>query len=441
MTDVRGESSTSAPSPDDEPAGTAAPEAAAPAPSARGRTFEALQVREYRLLFASGLFVFLSVQAQQIVRGWLAAELTGSNRGLGGVFFGFAIPMMILTPFGGVAADRFPKRTVLLVSATLLVASALWIGLADAFGVLEYWMLIGAAAVQAAGFSIYGPSRISFTGELVGKETLANAIVLSQVSINSTRIVGPAAAGALIGVQAIGTAGTYLITAGLMVIALGLLVPLPHIVPKLDGPRQRSIEGFVEGIRYVRANRPVLLLIVTSYVVVMFAFPYLAFMPLVATELFDVGATGFGIMNAVSGCAAVVVSLRIAGLAHANLWRIQALAGTGFAIGVILFGLSPTFLLALGSLVVIGGCMSAFQAMNNTLIITESDPAFHGRVQSLLMLSFSGFGLAALPLGALADEIGLRPTMAGMGTVALTAMVVYQVVRSRMLRAGTALPA
>lgn len=439
MTDVRGASSASAPPSDEQSTGTGAPVAGDARP---GRTFEALQNRKYRLLFISGFFVFLSVQAQQIVRGWLAAELTGSNRGLGGVFFGFAIPMMILTPFGGVAADRFPKRTVLLISTTLLVASALWIGLADAFGVLEYWMLVGGAAVQAAGFSIYGPGRISFTSELVGREVLGNAIVLSQVSMNSTRVVGPAAAGALIGVQAIGTAGTYLITAGFMIAALVVLIPLPHLVPaRPDGPRQHPIAGFVEGLRYVRSNRPVMLLILVSYVVVMFGFPYLAFMPLVATDIFDVGSAGFGIMNAVSGAAAVIVSLRIAGLAGANLWRIQAIAGAGFAIGVILFGLAPTFPLALASLVVIGGCVSAFQAMNNTLVITESDPAYHGRVQSLLMLSFSGFGLAALPLGVIADEVGLRATMAGMGLVALTAMAVYQVARVRMLRAGRFTPA
>lgn len=403
-------------------------------PLERISTFHSLRYPEYRLLFISGLFIFLGVQAQQIVRGWLAAELTGSNRGLGGVFFGFAIPMLLLTPFGGVAADRFPKRTVLLVSTALLVVSALWVGLADAFGVLEYWMLVGSSAVQASGFAIFGPARISFTSELVDRRALPNAVILSQISMNSTRIIGPAAGGALIGVAWLGTAGTYLITAALTVIAFVIILPLPKQAKVDRSDRPSPIAELRAGLRYVRGNRPVLLLIVVSYAVVMFAFPYIAFLPLVATEIFDVGSAGYGIMNAVSGAAAVIVSLRIARFMGANSWRIQVIAGVVFGVGIVALGLAPSFPLALLALFVIGGGASAFQAMNNTLILTESEPEYHGRVQSLLMLSFSGFGLAALPLGAVADTVGLRPVFVGMGISAVLSVLLYQWARRRVRR-------
>ena len=415
-----------------------APVAPGTEPVERVSTFHSLQYPEYRLLFISGLFIFLGVQAQQIVRGWLAAELTGSNRGLGGVFFGFAIPMLLLTPFGGVAADRFPKRTVLLCSSVLLVASALWVGLADAFGVLEYWMLVGSSALQAAGFAIFGPARISFTSELVDRRALPNAVILSQISMNSTRIIGPAAGGALIGVAWLGTAGTYLITAALMVIALVIIIPLPKAAKVDRSDRPSPWSELRDGMRYVRGNRPVLLLIVASYAVVMFAFPYIAFLPLMATEVFDVGSAGYGIMNAASGAAAVIVSLRIAGLSGADSWRIQVLAGAVFGVGIVGLGIAPSFPLALLALFVVGGGASAFQAMNNTLILTESEPEYHGRVQSLLMLSFSGFGLAALPLGVLADGIGLRPVFVGMGVSAVASMVLYQVARRRLHRLAPA---
>jgi MFS family permease len=410
-----------------------APVAATTVPAGDG-TFQSLRYPEYRILFASGVFVFLAVQAQQIVRGWLAAELTGSNSGLGGVFFGFAIPMLVLTPFSGVAADRFPKRTVLQASGWILVISALWVGLADAFGVLEYWMLVGSAALQAAGFSLYGPARMSFTSELVDRRDLPNAVILGQISMNSTRIVGPAAGGALIGVAWLGTAGTYLITAALMVVALGLTFPLPKRLPVHKDHRPSPRQELRAGLGYVRRNRPVLLLIVVSYAVVMFTFPYVAFLPLVATEIFDVGSAGFGLMNAVSGIGAVVVSLKIASLVGANSWRIQVVAGIVFGLGVVGLGLAPSFPLALLALLVLGGGASAFQAMNNTLILTESDPAYHGRVQSLLMLSFSGFGLAALPLGAVADSVGLRPVLIGMGVASVVSVAGYQAARVRLRR-------
>ena len=411
-----------------------APVAAATEPVDRVSTFHSLRYPEYRLLFISGLFIFLGVQAQQIVRGWLAAELTGSNRGLGGVFFGFAIPMLLLTPFGGVAADRFPKRTVLLCSAVLLVLSALWVGLADAFGVLEYWMLVGSSAVQACGFAIFGPARISFTSELVDRRSLPNAVILSQISMNSTRIIGPAAGGALIGVAWLGTAGTYLITAALMVIALVIILPLPKAAKVDRSDRPSPLAELRDGMRYVRGNRPVLLLIIASYAVVMFAFPYIAFLPLMATDVFDVGSAGYGIMNAASGAAAVIVSLRIAGLSGADSWRIQVVAGVVFGVGIAGLGIAPSFPLALLALFVVGGGASAFQAMNNTLILTESEPEYHGRVQSLLMLSFSGFGLAALPLGVLADGVGLRPVFVGMGVSAVASVLLYQLARRRLPR-------
>jgi len=400
------------------------------APRKQTRTFEALQYRDYRRLFIAGLFIFLAVQAQQVVRGWLAAELTGSNKGLGGVFFGFAIPALLFSPVGGVAADRFPKRTVLVVSTSLLVGSALWIGLADAFGVLEYWMLIGAAAIQAASFATYGPARISMTSDLVGRDVLPNAIILSQISMNSTRILGPAVGGALIGVHAVGTAGTYLITAGLMFVALLYAFSLPRTPATVRPDRPGPVAELTEGIRYVRRNRPVMYLMITAYMVMMSALPYVAFLPTLATDLFDVGSVGFGAMNAVSGVAAVAVSLRIAGRTG-DPWRTQLLGGLAFGAGVILLGLAPSFWVALLTLLLVGGAASAFQAMNNTLILTESEPSYHGRVQSLLMLSFSGFGMAALPLGTLADSIGLRPVLVGMGTVAVLTMVVYQAVRTR----------
>jgi MFS family permease len=410
-----------------------------PAESVRASTFQSLQYPAYRTLFGAGLVVFLAIQAQQVVRGWLAAELTGSNSGLGGVFFGFAIPMLVLTPFAGVAADRFPKRTVLLASSWLLVVSAFWIGIADALDALEYWMLIGSAALQGAGFSLYGPARMSFTSELVDRKDLPNAVVLGQVSMNATRIVGPAAGGALIGVAWMGTAGTYLLTAVLMVVALVMTFPLPTSQPVHRDLRPSPYAELRAGLGYVRRNRPVLLLIVASYAVIMFTFPYVAFLPLVATEIYDVGSTGFGLMNAVSGAGAVAVSLRIASLASgARSWRIQIIAGACFGLGVIALGLSPSFPVALLALLVAGGSASAFQAMNNTLILTESDPAYHGRVQSLLMLSFSGFGLAALPLGAVADAIGLRPVLVAMGLASIVSMAGYQLLRVRLRRSEAA---
>ena len=141
--------------------------------SRRAATFASLQDPTYRTLWWGGLVSFLAVQMEFISRGWLAYELTGSNSGLGAVFLGFGVPMLILTPWGGVVADRLPKRKVLIACQLTLGLSSAGIFLAVALDVIAYWMLIAGAVLQGAGFSFLGPARMAFTGDLVGPERLA----------------------------------------------------------------------------------------------------------------------------------------------------------------------------------------------------------------------------------------------------------------------------
>lgn len=401
-------------------------------PPRRTSTFASLANPTYRLLFISGAVSFLSVQAQFVARGWLANDLTGTNTGLGGVYMAFGVPMLLATPFGGVLADRWSKRNILLGTQVALGASALWIGLGVQFGFVAYWMLLVASAVQAVSFSFLAPARMAMTSELVGRELLTNAIVLGQMSMNSTRVVGPALAGVGIGIAWFGLAGVYFSAAVISVIGFVLVLPLPSSRRERPAVQRSPAREFVDGLRYVRGEREVALLLLTSFVVVMVAFPYVAFLPRVATELFDVGAAGYGVMSASAAVGAVITALFVARrTSNADTWRVQTVSGLGFGVGMLLIAVSPTYLAVLGAIFVVGSAASAFQSMNNSLVLGLSDFEFHGRVQSLMMLSFSGFGMAALPLGVLADAIGLRPTFVVMGVIAVAAMIVYLVVRPR----------
>jgi MFS family permease len=392
--------------------------------------FASLTNPTYRLLFWSGAIAFLSVQAQFVARGWLANDLTGTNTGLGAVYMAFGVPMLLATPFGGVVADRFPKRTILIVTQAAFGVSALWIGLGVQFGFVQYWMLLVVSVIQALGFSFLAPARMAMTSELVGRDLLTNAIVLGQMSLNATRIFGPALAGVGISIVWFGLAGVYFAATLISAVAILMLLPLPAGIAVRQGPPLSPAKQFTEGLRYVRDNREVKLLIMTSFVVVMVAFPYVAFMPRVATEMFDVGATGYGLLSAVSAIGAVLISFYAArNSSRESSWRLQTIAGFVFGIGVVLLAGAPVFFLALVAVFVIGAGSSAFQSMNNSLVLGLTDPGFHGRLQSLMMLSFSGFGMAALPLGMLADRIGLRSTFVLMGAVTVAMMVGYLAIR------------
>lgn len=401
----------------------------------RTSTFAALAVRDYRYLWYGGLFSFLAVQMQVIARGALAWDLTHSNSALGFVMFGFGLPMLLLTPMAGVAADRMSKRTVILLSQWLLAASALLVALALVFNVMAFWMLVASSVAQAASFAFLGPSRMAFTGELVGRKLLSNAVILQQMSMNGTRVFGPAAAGMLIGVAWFGYSGVYFSSAVLTLIASGFTFSLPEGHPPPNKEVRKPMQDFADGLRYVKANPNLMLLLIVSLAVIVSAFPYISFLPTLAKDIYDRGDSGYGLMSGATAIGAVVASLFIASRSGSpNAWRLQAFAGLMFGLGLVVLAIAPTFGLTLVVLVVVGGSTSAFQAMNNTMVLMASERSYHGRMQSLMMLTFSGFGLMALPIGVVADAIGLRSTFAIMGTFTSSVMVLYFFVRPRVER-------
>lgn len=404
------------------------------------RTFASLNVGEYRLLFIAGVLTFTAVQAQQVARGQLAYDLTGSNKGLGGVYLGFGLPLLILTPIGGVLADRLPKRPAMFVSQIIIVVPAAWIAVADVTDTIEYWMLIAASALQSIGFAVYGPARVAYTGEVVPRGLFANAMALTQMGANGARVVAPAIAGALVAVEYVGTAGVYVLTTLVLSLSCWVTFRLPH----RDAPRleQKSTvyEEFAGGVHYVR-HRPLLrLLIITSLAMVMVGLPYLAFLPSLSSGVFDKGAVGLGLLTSVGAIAAVVVTVLIASRVDGQrAWWVQSVCGVGLALGLVAVAVSPTFPLALVAVFLVGGGAAGYQTMNNTIALSLAESAFHGRVQSLLSLGFTGFALVALPLGIVADIIGLRTTLALMGGVCLVTMLIYMAAQERYVRRGGSL--
>lgn len=403
-----------------------------PAPRSGGESFASLRIATYRTLFTIGAFGFLATQSQVIARGWLANDLADSNTGLGGVMMAFGVPMLFATPFAGVAADRYSKRLVLVVTFAMLAGSSLWIAVAVSFDVVEYWMLLATSAIQAVSFSFMVPARMALTGEVVGRDLLTNAIILGQMSMNSARVVGPAMAGVFIGVSWIGVAGVYYVSAALSTTAVIGCLGLPSGRPTGDR-LPTSVRGeFADAIRYVWRFRPIGMLLIVSFVVVMSGFPFVAFLPRFATDVLGVGAAGYGFLAAASAVGAVALSMFIAGRSKGRAaWRIQSVTGLAFGVTLVVMAIAPTYVAAAAAVTGVGAASAGFQAMNNSLVLALSDVEYHGRVQSLMMLSFSGFGMAALPLGVLADAIGLRETIAAMGAVVLVAMGCYLFVAER----------
>ncbi|OMQ16378.1 hypothetical protein A7K94_0202940 [Modestobacter sp. VKM Ac-2676] len=403
------------------------------APSALG-AMAILRIGGFLILYLNAAAVFLGVMAQAIARSWLAFELTGSNAALGGVLLAFGVALLVATPWGGVAADRLPKRLVLQVSVLLLATSSAWIGLAVVFDVIAYWMLLGAGVLQAVGFALFNPARMAFLSELVPRGSVPQAVSLLLVNAEVNRVVGPALAGVVIGAVAWGIEAIFLFSAVLATVGVVLTIALPPRASAGGGLRPVPARG--AGRRGAlrpaapRAER----LVWCGIGVAMMGLPYLAFMPTISSDLFGLGSVGYGVLSATSAVGGVAAGLL---LGRRSSWvrQTRVLVGSGAVFGIALCALAiaPNAYVAVVVLLAVGASMLAFQTTNQSQLIALSDMEFHGRVQGLIMLSFSAFGIAALPLGLLADLIGLRWTLIGMGAGVLAFVALYAVVSRRSM--------
>ncbi len=402
--------------------------------STRSEAFKSLEIPEYRVLWWGGLFSFLSVQGQMVLRAILAWDLTERESALGLVFAVFGLTMLIATPLGGAAADRFPKRTLLLLSQTAIFLAAAGMGVAVLLDIAAFWMLLVSAVMQGAAFGVLGPARVAMSAELVGRDQLGNAITLSMLSMNGTRVFAPAMAGGLAGVAFVGIGWTYVILAVASAASLWNLARLPH-KPAANAEPRNPFSEIADGVRYVARRPDLRRLVVSSFVVIMFGFNYVSFITPLVEDIFGYGRFWVGLMSSASAVGAVAVSFKLATVADGpNAHKIML--GSGFAFGMTVLGLSfaPNIFAAFAITMLIGAGTTGYMSLSNTLALTTTRDDMQGRVQSIMQLAFAGFGLMAFPLGGLAEAIGLRPTLAVMGSIAAIAVVLYAAAEQRAAR-------
>jgi MFS family permease len=379
----------------------------------------------------------MGVQMQFLLRGLLAWDLTHRESALGVVFLVFGLSMLVFTPLGGVAADRLRKRTLLVVGQVLLVLVSAGMGIAVLIGNERFWMLLIAGVSQGAMFGLTGPARTSMANDLVGPALLGNAISLSMMSMSTTRVFAPSLAGALAGIAAFGIGGAYIVAAGFSILSLVFTIRLPDVAPSVAG-KGNPFADIADGVRYVAVRPSLRRVVVASTIIIMFGFNYIAFMPALVEGVFGRGDGSVGLMSTASSIGAVFVSIPIAArVASPNARRLMVGLGLAFGATVCVLSVTPNYFVAFAVTILIGAAATGFQTLANSIVVTSSDPNYHGRVQSLMQLAFAGFGIVAAPLGLLAEAVGLRPTITLMGAIAAAASLVFAVLERRALRLET----
>jgi MFS family permease len=361
--------------------------------------FPAFSHRNYRLFWFGQCISLIGTWMQTIGQSWLVLQMTKSAFKLGLINAVQFLPMMLFALFAGTLVDRFPKRTVLIITQTSLAILSAVLATLTIFNVVQYWHVLVLAALLGIVNTLDMPTRQSFFVELVGKEDLMNAIALNSTIFNLARILGPAVAGILIGAVGIGIC-FYLNALSFLAVIIGL--SLMKVTPNVKAVVRQSIKGMFkeigEGLAYIRHRTlllmPLLLLAVTSAFVMNFS----TLVPVFATENLGQGATGYGFMMTSMGIGSFVGALVIAAASKAGPRLKYMLAGAaGMSLLMVLLGLAGSFSVACITLLVLGFCAIVFTTLVNTTIQLNSEDSMRGRVMSVYSLVFGG----VMPIGGL----------------------------------------
>ncbi|MER7818978.1 MFS transporter [Streptomyces sp. NPDC096153] len=428
MSSGPGADSAPAPKPHDDNDTNAA--ARGDRPTGRG-TFSSLRVRNYRLFFTGAIVSNTGTWMARITQDWLVLSLTGSSAAVGITTALQFLPMLLLGLYGGVVADRYPKRLLLLFSQGALGLCGLALAVLTLSGEVRVWHVYLVAFLLGMVTVVDNPTRQSFVSEMVGPGQLRNAVSLNSANFQSARLIGPAVAGVLI--TAVGSGWAFLLN-GLSFLApiIGLLLMRPAELHRTERvPRGKG--QLREGLKYV-AGRPELIWpIVLVGFIGTFAFNFPIWLTAFADKVFHAGAGTYGLFNTLMAAGSLAGALLSARRASA---RLRMLLGAAALFGVleIAAAFSPSFWLFAVLLVPIGMVGLTVNVTANSSVQMATDPVMRGRVMSLYMMVFVGGTPVGAPIvGWITDTYGVRAGMATGGTVAVIAAVTIGLI---LVRAG-----
>lgn len=399
------------------------------------RTFSALRHRNFSLFWWGQLISLIGTWMQSIGQTWLVLEMTHSAWLLGVVGALQFLPVLLFAIFGGVIADKFPKRNLLVGTQTFAMLQAVVLWLLVFTNTVQLWHVMVLALLLGITNSLDMPTRQAFVVEMVGREDLPNAIALNSSIFNMARIVGPGIGGLVI--AGLGVAPLFLINfISFIPVIIGLLlidVTKLHAMVKnaVATQKQSTFKSLREGFVYIRQTPAIFLIIVVIGIISLFCINFNVTLPLVATEMLHVGAVGFGFISAAFGVGSLVSALWLAWqskqprIAPMLFWSIV------FCMMIVVFALVQVYYASLVLIALVGFAQIAFSALANTALQTVTPDHLRGRVMSVYMLVFAGSTpIGNLFTGALAHWYGVSITLVICAVLGLIAAIAGWILRA-----------
>ena len=378
----------------------------------RAAAWAALRHRNFRIFWLGQMVSLIGTWMQNMAQAWLVLDLTGSPFLLGLVGAAQFGPFLLFSLLAGVAADRLPRRRLLILTQFIMMALALGLGTVTWLGLVRYWHVLLFATLVGITHTFDVPGRQSFYVELVGREDLMNAIALNSSIFNAARIVGPAAAGLVIGY--FGTAACFFLNAAsFLAVLTGLCMMRVEKakVAKQDGDVWSKIR---EGLGYIRSTPAVLYPMVMMGAISITAMNFQVLVPAFARIVLEQDARGYGFLMSAHGLGALAGAVSLAFLSHGGPRRGLLIAG---ALGLCLFQLlmAPVrwYPLAFFLMALTGWSMITFTASVNAMVQMAAPDGLRGRIVSVYSLVFIGFTpFGNLISGALARSWGAPVALA-----------------------------
>jgi len=394
------------------------------ASAALHQTFRALRNRNYRLFWSGQVISAMGTWMQRIALAWLVLEITNSPLALGLVTTFQTLPVLFLSLFGGVIADRVSKRKLLLVTQAVKLVPSAVLAILVILGNSNLVAIYILATLLGITNAIDSPARQAFVKELAGPDDLPNAIALNSIVFNSARLIGPALGGLTI--AWVGVAGCFTIDAlSFVAVLIGLaMMREEELYDVPNPPKGRMLNQITEGVRYAARTPDIALVLILMAVIGTFGYNFTVLLPLIAKYVLDAGPIGFGILTSSMAVGSLSAAVGIAYSGRVSR-RTLMIGATGFPVLLTGLALSNVWLTTVAVLIALGVFSITFSATANSRLQMLSAPEMRGRVMSFYTLLFMGSTpIGSLVIGTLADHQGVQTATAEVALICAIGVVI-----------------
>ena len=387
----------------------------------RIKTFASLKIRNYRMYFIGQAISLCGTWMQTIGQDWLVLQLTKSGTQLGIVSAFQFLPVLFLAPYGGVIADRFSKRKILLFTQSAAAVLALILGILVVTGEVKIWMIYILAMGLGLVNSIDNPTRQTFTSEMVDKKHLSNAVALNSTEVNLARAVGPVIGGGVIAWVGLGLC--FLINSASYIAVIIMLAMMRHKELYLTEKIAKAKGQIREGVKYILSSPLLFHTLMMMLIIGTLSYEFSVSLPLLAQFTFHGNAQSYSYLLAATGIGSILggyIAIKRKKVAP----HLLIFSALGFGISLTIASWMPTLLLAAIFLFFAGMSSINFISLGNTILQLESKPEMRGRVMSFWTLAFLGSTPIGGPIiGWVGEKFGARWALSIGGFAAIAAAV------------------